>query len=127
MFTLRLASGKEARILGGHPWIYRSEIARVESEGEPGAIAEVRDRRGRFLGQAIVNLKSEIAGRLLSRSEEPIDASFFERRISEAVARCGRSVKGPDACRLVFGEADHLPGLIVDRYSDLLVIQILTA
>jgi 23S rRNA (cytosine1962-C5)-methyltransferase len=127
MFTLRLASGKEARILGGHPWIYRSEIARVESEGEPGAIAEVRDSRGRFLGQAMVNLKSQIAGRLLSRSEEPIDAAFFERRISEAVARCGRSVKGPDACRLVFGEADHLPGLIVDRYGDLLVIQILTA
>lgn len=127
MFTVRLATGKEARIQAGHPWIYRSEIARVEDEGEPGAIAQVRDSRGRFLGQAMVNLKSQIAGRLLSRSEESIDAGFFERRIREAVGRCGRSVRGQDACRLIFGEADHLPGLIVDRYGDLLVVQILTA
>ncbi|MBI2116701.1 MAG: class I SAM-dependent rRNA methyltransferase [candidate division NC10 bacterium] len=127
MFTVRLAPGKEARLQAGHPWIYRSEIARVEDEGEPGAIAEVQDSRGRFLGQAMVNLKSQIAGRLLSRVEEPIDATFFGRRIGQAVARCGRSAKGPDACRLVFGEADHLPGLIVDRYGDLQVIQILTA
>jgi 23S rRNA (cytosine1962-C5)-methyltransferase len=127
VFTLRLASGKEARIQSGHPWIYRSEIARVEDEGEPGAIAQVRDSRGRFLGQATVNLKSQIAGRLLSRTETAIDAAFFGRRIGEALGRGGRSVRGPDACRLIFGEADHLPGLIVDRFADLLVIQLLTA
>ena len=127
MFTIRLASGREARVQAGHPWIYKSEIARVENEGEPGAIAHVRDSRGRFLGQAMVNLKSQIAGRLITRSEEKIDAAFFERRIRDAVSRCDRSVHGPDACRLIYGEADHLPGLIVDRYADLLVAQILTA
>ena len=127
MFTIRLASGKEARIHAGHPWIYRSEIARVDDEGEPGAIARVRDNRGRYLGQAMVNLRSQIAGRLITRQEESVDAVFFDRRIREAVSRCGRSVHGEDACRLIFGEADHLPGLIVDRYHDLLVIQILTA
>jgi 23S rRNA (cytosine1962-C5)-methyltransferase len=127
VFALRLASGKEARLLAGHPWIYRNEIARVEGDGEPGAIARIVDDRGRFLGQAMVNLKSQIAGRLLTRLEEPIGEAFFARRISEAVDRCGRSVGGPGACRLIFGEADHLPGLIVDRYSDLLVVQILTA
>jgi 23S rRNA (cytosine1962-C5)-methyltransferase len=127
VFTIGLASGKEARIHAGHPWIYRSEIARVEDEGEPGAIAEVRDARGRFLGQAMVNLKSQIAGRLLTRQEERIDAAFFERRVRDAVSRCGRTVHGEDACRLIFGEADHLPGLIVDRYHDLVVVQILTA
>lgn len=127
MFALRLASGKEARLLAGHPWIYRNEIAGVEGEVEPGAIANVLDGRGRFLGQAMVNLKSQIAGRLLTRTEEPIDEAFFARRIHEALGRCGRSVSGPDASRLIFGEADHLPGLIVDRYSDVLVIQILTA
>ncbi len=127
MFTLKLASGKEARIQAGHPWIYRSEIARVEDEGEPGAIAHVHDSRGRFLGQAMVNMKSQIAGRLLSRSDEPVDGSFFERRIRKALGRCRRTVHGPDACRLIYGEADHLPGLIVDRYSDLLVVQMLTA
>ena len=127
MFTIRLATGREARILAGHPWIYKSEIARVEDEGEPGAIAHVRDSRGRFLGQAMVNLKSQIAGRLVTRDEAAIDAAFFERRIRDAASRCDRSVRGADACRLIHGEADHLPGLIVDRYADLLVIQILTA
>ena len=127
MFTIRLATGREARILAGHPWIYKSEIARVEDEGEPGTIAHVRDGRGRFLGQAMVNLKSQIAGRLITRNEENIDPVFFERRIRDAVSRCDRSVHGPDACRLIFGEADHLPGLIVDRYADLLVVQNLTA
>ena len=127
MFTLTLAGGKEARILAGHPWIYRSEIARVEDEGESGAIAHVRDGRHRFLGQAMVNLKSQIAGRLLTRGRDPVDGAFFARRIREAMERCGRSVSGPGASRLIFGEADHLPGLIVDRYGDLLVIQLLTA
>jgi 23S rRNA (cytosine1962-C5)-methyltransferase len=127
VFTISLATGREARILAGHPWIYKSEISRVEDEGEPGGIAHVRDSRGRFLGQAMVNLKSQIAGRLVTREEEAIDATFFEGRIEDAVSRCDRSVRGPDACRLIHGEADHLPGLIVDRYADLLVIQILTA
>jgi 23S rRNA (cytosine1962-C5)-methyltransferase len=75
----------------------------------------------------MVNLKSQIAGRLITGNEEPIDAGFFDRRIREAVTRCDRSVQGPDASRLIYGEADRLPGLIVDRYSDLLVVQILTA
>jgi 23S rRNA (cytosine1962-C5)-methyltransferase len=127
MFILKLASGKDARLLSGHPWIYRSEIARVEGEGEPGAIARVLDIRGKFLGQATVNLKSQIAGRLLSREDESIDAGFLERRLREAVSRCGRSLGGPDACRLVYGEGDHLPGLIADRYGDVVVLQILTA
>lgn len=127
MFSLRLAAGKEARLLTGHPWIYRNEIARVEGEGEPGAIAQVRDSRGRLLGQAMVNLRSQIAGRLLTRGEETIDGAFFAGRIRQALVRCGRSLRGPGGCRLIYGEADGLPGLIVDRYGDLLVIQILTA
>jgi 23S rRNA (cytosine1962-C5)-methyltransferase len=127
MFTVRLAPAKEARLLAGHPWIYRSEIARVEDEAEPGAIAHVLDSRGKFLGQAMVNLKSQIACRLLSQIEESINTAFLERRLREAVTRCGRTVSGPDACRLVFGEGDHLPGLIADRYGALVVLQILTA
>jgi 23S rRNA (cytosine1962-C5)-methyltransferase len=127
MFSIVLASGKEARLQAGHLWIYRSEIARVEEEGDPGAVARVKDSRGRFSGQAMVNLRSQIAGRLLTRSDEPVDAAFFERRIRVAISACGRAANGPDACRLVYGEADHLPGLIVDRYADLLVVQLLTA
>ena len=127
MFTIRLAPGKAARIEAGHPWIYRSEIARVDGEGEPGAIAHVRDSRGRFLGQAMVNLQSQIAGRLLAREEAPIDSTFFRRRIQDALGKYGRTLQGPGASRLVFGEVDRLPGLIADRYGDVVVLQLLTA
>ncbi len=127
MFSIVLAPGKESRLQAGHLWIYRSEITRIEDEGDPGAIALVKDSRGRLLGQATVNLQSQIAGRLLTRGDAPVDAAFFERRIREAVSGCGRAASGHDACRLVYGEADRLPGLIVDRYADLLVIQLLTA
>ncbi len=127
MLTITLAPGRESRLNAGHPWIYRSEIARAEGDATPGVIAVVRDHRGRFLGQAMANLRSQIAARLLSRVGESIDEAFLERRLREALARDGRSASGPGACRIVFGEGDRLPGLIVDRYGDLLVIQILTA
>jgi 23S rRNA (cytosine1962-C5)-methyltransferase len=127
MITVTLAPGKERRVNAGHPWIYRSEIARVEGEPPPGALGAVLDHRGKFLGQAMVNLRSQIVGRLLSRAEEPIDGAFVERRIRDALTRAGRSASGPGACRLVFGEGDQMPGLIADRYGDLVVIQILTA
>ena len=127
MLTVKLAAGRETRLLAGHPWIYKSEIARIEGETVPGGIGRILDHRGKFLGQATINLASQIAGRLLSRDDAPVDGTFIERRIHEAVSRFGRSPSGPDACRLIFGEGDHLPGLIVDRYGDLLVLQILTA
>ncbi len=127
MLTVTLAPGKEQRINAGHPWIYRSEIARIEGDATPGAIAVVKDHRGRAIGQAMLNVKSQIAGRILTRDDKSVDEPFVERRVREALARHGRSPAGPDACRVVFGEADRLPGLIVDRYADLLVVQILTA
>jgi 23S rRNA (cytosine1962-C5)-methyltransferase len=127
MLSVVLAPGKEQRINAGHPWIYRSEIARIEGETTPGAIARVKDHRGRVVGQAMVNVRSQIAGRILTRDDEPVDEAFMERRIRQALARQGRSPGGADACRVVFGEGDRLPGLIVDRYADLLVVQILTA
>lgn len=127
MITVTLAPGKDNRVNAGHPWIYRSEIARIEGDPPPGALAVVSDHRGKFLGQAMVNLRSQIAARLISRVGEPIDGAFVERRIREALAAAGRSATGPGAGRLVFGEADRMPGLIADRYGDLVVIQILTA
>jgi 23S rRNA (cytosine1962-C5)-methyltransferase len=127
MLTVRLFPGKEKRVNAGHPWLYRSEIAQTEGDATPGAVAVVQDHRGRFLGRAMMNLKSQLAGRLLSRVDEPIDEAFMERRIRAALAREGRAAHGPEACRLVFGEGDRLPGLIVDRYGDLVVLQILTA
>ncbi len=127
MVTVHLVPAREARVKGGHPWIYRSEIARVDGDGPPGAVARVVDHRGRFVAQATLNLASQIAGRVLSRDEAPVTAAVLEERLRRAAVRPGRSAAGPDACRLVFGEADHLPGLVVDRYADVLVLQILTA
>ena len=127
MPTLKLAPDKEARLLSGHPWIYRTEIVQIEGNPGAGEIALVRDHRGKLLGKAMVNLRSQIAGRLLTRTDESIDRAFFLRRIRAAVARPGRTLRGSDACRLVFGEGDQLPGLIVDRYAHLLVLQLLTA
>jgi 23S rRNA (cytosine1962-C5)-methyltransferase len=127
MLVVTLAPGRESRPNAGHPWIYRSDIARTDGPAPPGAVGVVRDHRGRFLGQATVNLASQIAARLLSRSDEPIDGAFVERRLREALARGGRLATGPGACRVVFGESDGLPGLVVDRYGDLLVVQVLTA
>ncbi len=127
MITVTLAPGKEKRVNAGHPWIYRGEISRIEGESAPGTVGSVLDHRGKFLGRATVNLASQIAARLLSRVEEPIDAAFVERRVRDALARGGRSATGPAACRLVFGEGDQMPGLIADRYGDLVVIQVLTA
>jgi 23S rRNA (cytosine1962-C5)-methyltransferase len=122
-----LAPGREARLLAGHPWIYRSEILQSAGVDEPGVVAPVYDGRGRFLGRATVNLQSQIAGRVLTRRDAPIDQAWIERRVRDAVAGAGRSLHGDGACRLVFGESDRLPGLVVDRYADLLVVQGLTA
>jgi 23S rRNA (cytosine1962-C5)-methyltransferase len=122
-----MAPGRELRLVAGHPWIYRGEILRAEQSGEPGAIAAVYDARGQFLGRAMVNMESQIAGRLLTRTEEPIGRTFLERRLRGALGRLDRTLEGDTAARLVFGEGDQLPGLIVDRYADLLVVQILTA
>ncbi len=114
-------------MLGGHPWVYRSEIERVEGEAAPGDVVHVCDARGKFIGRAHLNLTSQIAGRILTRQDEAVGAEFWHRRIHEALARRARWAPGAEACRLVYGEADGLPGLIVDRYGDVLVLQALTA
>jgi 23S rRNA (cytosine1962-C5)-methyltransferase len=124
---LVLAPGREARLLAGHPWIYQSEILRSDGVQDPGVVAPVYDARDRFLGRATVNRQSQIAARMLTRTDEPIDRAWLTRRVKEAVAGPGRSLHGEGACRLVFGESDRLPGLVVDRYADLLVVQGLTA
>jgi len=94
---------------------------------EPGIVAAVYDSRARLLGQATVNMQSQIAGRMLTGMDEPVDRGFLERRLRAALGRLGRTTSGETASRLVFGEGDGLPGLIVDRYADLLSVQILTA
>src|SRR5262249_24380825 len=108
-----------------HLWVYASEIASVDEGISPGDMVEVRDHRRRFLGRGSFNPASTIRVRILSHeSEEPVDRSFWERRIDEAIAYRTRVLPGETTLRMVYGEADGLPGLVVDRYGDYLCLQI---
>ena len=113
------------RLRSGHVWVYRSDI--VSADGiAAGALVGIKDERGKFLGTALYSTASQIAVRLISRdSVEGIDA-LIRRRIRDAVAYRAQVVQNSEAYRLIFSEADFLPGLIVDRYNDVLALQILT-
>jgi len=118
-----LKPGEEERILLGHPWVYGNEIDRVLEGKEPaqlvpGECADVESSRKKYLGRAIVNPNSKITARLYSPSKEGIDKGFFKRRIREAVLRRSffRNLSSESA-RLVFAEADFLPGLIIDCFT----------
>ncbi len=117
-----------ARLRGGHVWVYRSDIVSA-GEAQPGAVVLVRDERGKHLGTALYNSSSQIAIRLLTREAlDSFDAllALIRRRIAEAIAYRERVVRDSDAYRVIFSEADFLPGLIVDRYNDVLSFQVLT-
>jgi 23S rRNA (cytosine1962-C5)-methyltransferase len=117
------------RVSSGHPWIYSSDLT-DRGEAQAGDAVRVIDPRGAFLGTAHYSSTSQIALRLLSRAAEPaagpIDKSFFLRRLTEAIRLRERVVRDSNACRLVFSEADLLPGLIADRYGPYLAIQTLS-
>ena len=124
MASAILYPGKEKRVLGGHPWVFRSDIARMEGSPEPGDIVTVRSAKGRFLAMAYWNPASEITLRVMSLREEPIDRDFIFRRVREAVDY-RRSFADLRSCRLIFAESDRLPALIVDSFGDTLVVQCL--
>lgn len=112
------------RILSGHPWVYRSDIRAAEGVA-PGDTVRVQDERGRLLGKAWYSSASQIALRLLTRQDLAIDDAFVAARLAAAAAFRSRVVENTTAYRLVYGESDGLPGLIVDRYADYLVVQTL--
>ncbi|MDR7545034.1 MAG: class I SAM-dependent rRNA methyltransferase [Armatimonadota bacterium] len=124
---IRLRRGREGRVAGGHLWVYDGEIAETRGDLAPGDIVDVVTERGRFLGRGYVNLASRIRVRILTHADEPIDETFWMRRLRAALALRQRVVTDTTAWRLVFGEGDLLPGLVVDRYGDALVMQTLTA
>ena len=129
MRILKLKPRKDKRIRRGHPWIFSNEVA---SWGKgpmvPGEVVEVRDARDRFLARGYCNKQSLIAVRVLSRrKKETVDHFDLARRVQDAVAaRAGWLGEDSDAARLVNGEGDQLPGLVVDRYGDVLSVQLLT-
>jgi len=113
------------RAAGGHPWLFSSDIT-DRGQAQPGDAVGVADPKGRILGVAHYSSTSQIALRLLTGNREPIDRPFFLRRLSQAIAHRQRIVENSTAYRMVFSEADLLPGLIVDRYDRYLVMQTLS-
>ena len=125
MAKVTLRKTRETRVRGGHPWIYASEIERVEGEFENGDIVDVADFRGKFIGRGFYNPLSQISLRILTRNDEPCDRAFFERRVRDAW-EYRKLLCDPDSCRLIYSESDFLPGLVVDKFADVLVMQSLS-
>lgn len=114
----------EQRLQGGHPWIYRSDVVDVHAGG--GDRVAVRDRRGQVLGHALYSDRSQIAIRMLTDGDRPADDALIEQRLAAAIAFRDTLQIEASAYRLVHGEGDRLPSLIVDRYGDYLVLQTLS-
>ena len=115
-----------ARIFHGHDWVYGSEILKTFGNPAPGDVVSLKDGKDRLLGSAIYNPLSQIVARRFSRQRQDLDADFFQRRIKQAVEYRQRRGVDERRCRLVWSESDGLPGLVVDRYGDCLVVQTLT-
>ncbi len=113
------------RIANGHPWIYANEVDKIMGDVEPGDIVDVFYYDDKYCGRGYINPKSQILVRLLSRKKENIDEAFFFQKISEAWEYRKR-LGYVENCRLVFGEADELPALIIDKFNDYFVIQTLS-
>ena len=113
------------RLQAGHLWIYRGDVEQVPPALEAGDVVALVDGRGRFLAKAFWSARSKIALRIVTRDEEPVDDAFFASRLSAAIALRERAFGDARFVRLVHGEADLLPGLVVDRYGDAAVMQTL--
>ncbi|HKM29439.1 MAG TPA: class I SAM-dependent rRNA methyltransferase [Bacilli bacterium] len=124
MYTVKLKKDEEKRIIEGHPWIYANEVQKIEGEGTQGSIVKVIAYDQRFIGYGYINHASKIIVRLLTRDETPIDRDFFYERI-KASNDYRLSLGYSDNYRVVFGESDLLPALIVDKYGDYLSVQFL--
>lgn len=117
---------KTSRILGGHLWIFSNELMNSPGSYAPGSFVSLYDRQNNFLGIGYINPNSLISIRLLTRKKEEIDADFFRRRLINAIDYRKRLRADINSCRIVFSEGDFLPGLIVDKYADCIVLQFLT-
>src|SRR6266853_1933443 len=127
--SVKLSARGVARLQGRHPWVYRSDVAEPKVEGNnvpPGSLVRVLDQRGKFLGTALYSSSSQIAIRMISHGSVADLPALVAERIRSAIGYRKELVSNTDAYRIFFSEADFLPGLIVDRYSDVLSVQILT-
>jgi len=115
-----------ARILHGHDWVFSGEVLKVFGSPADGDVISLKDGKDHLIGSAIYNSKSQIVARRFSRRRQDLDLDFFQRRIAQAVEYRARRGVNPRLCRVVWSESDGLPGVIVDRYGDNLVLQTLT-
>ena len=123
-----ITSKAERSIKAGHPWVYGEEIRRSEGEPENGGLVDVMAGSA-YLGTGFYNPASKITVRLISRNaNDRFDAAFWHRRVEYALRYRRTVMPGPDfqCCRLIHGEADQMPGLTVDRYGDVLSVQVLS-
>jgi 23S rRNA (cytosine1962-C5)-methyltransferase len=130
MASLTLKPGREKSLLRRHPWIFSGAVARVDGDPAPGATVDLLAANGQFLARAAYSPSSQIRARVWTFDpSEPVDVDFFRKRIhsSLGIRHALRIGNQTDALRLVHAESDGLPGLIVDRYADTLVVQILSA
>jgi 23S rRNA (cytosine1962-C5)-methyltransferase len=124
MPSVKISRRGEDRVLNGHPWIYKSDVAHVDAEG--AMMVRVIDPRDRTLGYALYSDRSEIALRIFARGSDAPDLNTWRARLQQAFAFRQTLNIDATACRLVHGEADLLPSLVVDRYGDYLVLQALS-
>ena len=124
--TITLRKNEDRRILSGHPWVFSNEIRETQGAPAAGDVVGVRNAAGKPLGIGLFHPHSLITVRLLSRTPMEIDAAFFRTRLQEAQALRERLFPGSTVYRLVHGEADFLPGLIIDRFNDHFVLQALS-
>jgi 23S rRNA (cytosine1962-C5)-methyltransferase len=124
MLIVKLKPRKEIPVFHGHPWIYSGAVEKVQGTPEEERICRVLDSRGLFICQGLYNPLSQIAVRVLTLGKEAIDRKFFDARIKNAIDLRNRVINPDTTCyRLINAEGDLLPGLVVDRYDDVLVIQ----
>lgn len=123
---IRLKKNEEHRIIAGHQWIFSNEIASIQGNPTAGDVVELIRHDGHFLGLCFFQPHSLISARLLTKLQEDITSDFFERRILQALTLRRKLYPNNNTFRLVHGESDFLPGLIIDKYNEYLVVQSLT-
>ncbi len=121
--TVTLKSGADGPLRRFYPWVRRDDVQSAADNAAPGEVVRVLDARGGFVAQAFYNPHSHIPLRVVALDETPVDAAFFRARIRAAVARRAGRIANTNAWRVVYGESDNLPGLVVDRFGDVLVVQ----
>jgi 23S rRNA (cytosine1962-C5)-methyltransferase len=122
--TVILKPGEADRIVAGHPWVYSGSVLRITAQAGDGELVQVKDHRQRLLGMGFYNSKSRINVRVLAPERIEVDQNFFDERIAAALAVRKRYLPNASSFRVVNAESDFLTGLIVDKYEDVIVIQI---